>query len=398
MPKFVATYVCRNGRRRRATIDAVDRPGLIQHLEKRRQAYVLEIRQIRGSAVQGRRCTVRAPMLIVSLDSLEFMLMAGVKINAALRLVAECAPPGPARRLWTEVVRDVEGAGSFSGAISRYPGTFRSSMIGIIAAHEEAGRLTEGIRQLRAYVVQMEGIRKEAARGLAYPALAGTFAAGAASVLIFFTLPRFAGMLREIGVTHVNRVTGFFFSVSRLFNAHPAAIGVLAASAAALALVARFERFRPVLDRLFLRLPVARRAVEALALARICATYRASSESGIKVVESLELCERVSGNSVYSSAIHRVIASVRANVPVGDAFEQASVFSPEFVLAVKSGEANLPDVFGRLAGYYAAEARHRVGAALRLLEPLMLTLVLAGVFGVALAVVLPVVEIINEIH
>jgi type II secretory pathway component PulF len=398
MPRFVATYVSRDGRRRRIRIDAVDRASLVEHLEKRRRAYVLEIRLLRGRPGQAQRLIVRAPMLVASLDSLEFMLMAGVKINAALRLVAECAPPGAARRLWTDVVRHVEGTGSFSGAIRRYPRIFRASMVGIIAAHEEAGRLADGIRQLRSYVVQMDEIRKEAVRGLTYPALAGTFASAAAAVLVFFTLPRFAAMLREIGVAHVNPVTGFFFAVSRLFNSHPAASAAAAVLAAALASAARLQGPRPLLDRLVLRLPVARRAAEALALARICATYRASSESGIKVVESLELCERVSGNAVYAGAVRRVIGAVRANMSVGDAFEQAVVFSPEFVLAVKSGEGNLSEVFGRLAAYYAAEARHRVGAALRLLEPLMLLLVLAGVFGVALAVVLPVVEIINEIH
>jgi type II secretory pathway component PulF len=65
---------------------------------------------------------------------------------------------------------------------------------------------------------------------------------------------------------------------------------------------------------------------------------------------------------------------------------------------VKSGEGALPQVFGRLADYYASESRHRVALALRMIEPVMLVLVLAWVLGVALAVVLPIVEIVNEIH
>jgi len=379
-------------------MDAVDRTGLIEHLEKRRRAYVLEVREVRSDGRRAARLTVPTPMLIASFDALEFMLMAGVKINAALRLVAECAPPGSARRLWTEVVREVEGTGSFSTALGRHPRVFRSSMVGIISAYEEAGRLADGIRQLRSYVVQMDGIRREAVRGLAYPVLAGAFTMASAAVLAFFTLPRFAQMLHEIGVTRMNPVTSFFFSMSSCVNAHPMALAAAGMLAATMALSVRHPRFKPFMDRLVLQLPVARKAVEALALARICATYRASSDSGIKVVESLELCERVSGNAVYANAIRRVIAAVQANLSVGEAFDRAAVFSPEFVLAVKSGEGDLPNVFGRLAAHYAAESRHRVGGALRLLEPVLLTIVLAGVFGVGLAVVLPVVEIVNEIH
>jgi type IV pilus assembly protein PilC len=133
-------------------------------------------------------------------------------------------------------------------------------------------------------------------------------------------------------------------------------------------------------------------------MARICVTYRALSESGIRVVEALESCIGVAGNSVYSRAIERVVAAVRDNATVGDGFESARVFAPEVVLAVRSGEGSLPLVFGRLADYYSSEAKHRVALALAMIEPAMLVVVLFWVFGVALAVVLPVVEVINEIH
>jgi type II secretory pathway component PulF len=93
-----------------------------------------------------------------------------------------------------------------------------------------------------------------------------------------------------------------------------------------------------------------------------------------------------------------VVAAVRENATVGEGFERSGAFGPEVVLAVKSGEAALPQVFGRLAAYFESEARHRIAVALGLIEPVMLLLVLAWVFGVALAVVLPVVEVVNEIH
>jgi type II secretory pathway component PulF len=271
-------------------------------------------------------------------------------------------------------------------------------MVGVIAAHEAAGRLPEGVRHVRDYVAQMRGIRRESVRGMAYPALVFAMGLGASLVLCVFTLPRFAKMLRDIGVTRTNRITGFFFGLSEFVNTHPGrALAILAVPFAA-AWVARRPRFRPGFDRTVLRLPVLRGAVEALAMARICVTYRALSESGIRVVEALESCAAVAGNEVYARGLARVVASVRDNAGVGMGFERAGVFAPEVVLAVKSGEGSLPLVFGRLADYYAAESKHRVALALGLIEPVMLVLVLAWVFGVALAVVLPVVEVVNEIH
>lgn len=205
-------------------------------------------------------------------------------------------------------------------------------------------------------------------------------------------------MLRDIGVTKTNRITGFFFGLSEFVTRHPACAILVLLTPIAMGWVALRPRFRPLFDSLILRLPIVRNAIEALAMARICVTFRALSESGIRVVEALEACATVAGNDVFSRGIGCVVSAVRDNETVGVGFERAGVFAPEVVLAVKSGEGVLPRVFGRLADYYASEAKHRVAVALGLIEPVMLVLVLGWVFGVALAVVLPVVEVVNEIH
>jgi type II secretory pathway component PulF len=205
-------------------------------------------------------------------------------------------------------------------------------------------------------------------------------------------------MLADIGVTKTNRITGFFFALSGAVVGHPIYTALVICLPFAGAWLVLRPRFRPFLDLVVLHMPVLRSAIEGLAMARICVTYRALSESGVRVVEALESCADVAGNVIYARGIGHVVAAVRENLSVGIGFERAGVFAPEVVLAIKIGEGALPQVFGRLADYYTAESKHRISIALRMIEPLMLVLVLGWVFGVALAVVLPVVEIINDIH
>src|SRR5208282_3289137 len=104
--------------------------------------------------------------------------------------------------------------------------------------------------------------------------------------------------------------------------------------------------FRPAVDRLLFRIPILGNAIEALVMARVCITFRALSESGVRVVEALEACAIAAGNAVFSNGIGHVVATVRENSSVGTGFERAGVFAPEVVLAVKSGEGCLPEVFG----------------------------------------------------
>jgi type IV pilus assembly protein PilC len=398
MPRFRARYVRSSGRRSTLTLDAIDLASLSDYIEIQRKAYIVDIRPIAGRDGRLARTKISGAMLLAALDSLELMLVSGVRINMALRSLAECAPAGAARGLWTEVVRQIEETGSFGESLRHFPRVFNESMIGVIIAHEAAGRLPEGVRNVRDYVAQMHEIRRESIRGMAYPGLVGVSGLAASAVLCVFTLPRFSKMLRDIGVTKTNPVTGFFFGLSNLVIEHPICAALVPVAPLAMLWVALRPRFRPSFDRMLLRLPVVRSAIEALAMARICITYKALSESGIRVVEALESCAAVAGNFVYSHGIRRVVSAVRDNQTVGAGFERAGVFAPEVVLAVKSGEGALTKVFGRLAAYYASEAKHRVAMALRMIEPVMLLLVLAWVFGVALAVVLPVVEVVNEIH
>jgi type IV pilus assembly protein PilC len=398
MPRFRARFVRRSGRRSSLTLDAIDLASLSEYIETKQDAYIVDIRALPGRAGETRRIRISGAMLLAALDSLELMLVSGVRINMALRTLAECAPAGRARALWTEVVRQLEETGSFGESLRRFPRIFNDSMIGVIMSHEAAGRLPEGVRAVRDYVAQMQEIRRESVRGMAYPFLVGATGLAASAVLCVFTLPRFSKMLHDIGVTKTNPVTGFFFGLSSFVVRHPCWTGLILAAPVLAAWTALQPRFRNSFDRVALRLPLVRSAVEAFSMARICLTYKALSESGIRVVEALESCAAVAGNTVYSRGLERVVAAVRDNETVGTGFERAGIFAPEVVLAVKSGEGVLPQVFGRLAVYYAAEAKHRVATALRMVEPVMLLFVLAWVFGIALAVVLPVVEVVNEIH
>ena len=275
MPRFVASYVARSGRLRRTKLDSINQARLAEEIETTHKAYVIEIVRIRESRQVRGRIRISGRMLLAALDSLELMLASGVRINSAVRTLAECAPPGAARRLWTELATLIEEFGSFGDASRHFPRVFNDSMVGIIAAHEAAGCLSEGIAIVRSYVAQMQEIRRESLRGTAYPLIVGLAGAAASAILCVFTLPRFSKMLADIGVKKTNRVTEFFFRLSDVVVRHPIYVILAFVIPIISILTCSRSRFRSILDSMMLRLPVLRSAVEALAMARICVTFKA---------------------------------------------------------------------------------------------------------------------------
>lgn len=398
MPRYRARFVKPNGRRSSVDIDAVDMDGAVRHVEEVCLGHVVGVERLAESRRGWERARIPSGALLSSLDALELMLASGVRINAAVRSLSGSVPPGRARAFWTRVASRIEDTGSFTEAIRPFARVFPAPVLGVIAAHEASGHLAEGIGHARSYLRQMQEIRRQSLRGAAYPAVVFLAGLAASAVMCFFTLPRFSAMLADIGVARPNGLTRFFLGLSRRVVGHPLG-SLLALLSPAVALAAALHpRFKRRRDRLVLAVPLVRGAVEALAMARICLTYRALSRSGIRVVDALEFCAAAAGNAVYADGIGRVVASVRGNATVGAGFERAGVFAPEVVIAVRSGESALAEVFGRLADFYAGEARHRVMVALGMIEPVMLVVVLLWVLGVTLAVVLPIAEVIGEIH
>jgi type II secretory pathway component PulF len=397
MTVFVVSFLAESGRRRSVSVWARSEQAALQAC-RGASGFPLGVRISSWRTLVSRRPRLSSKELVMALDSMELMIASGVRINGVVRVLASRSKSGRVRSLWNEMALLLEETGKLGRALRAFPATFSSELVEIIDAHESAGRLGEGIIVARAHVARVGEIRRECVKAAAYPLVVSMVGAAAGVVLFLYTLPRFAVMMSDLGVAHTHLATRIIFAVSSLVNAHPWGAVMLVVAPFGFLPAASAPQVRPTIDRLLTKTPVVGCAIEALCMARVCATFSALTRSGIRVVEALEQCAKVSGNEVYRTGLRRVIRSVRNNQTVGSGFEEAGVFGPEMVLAIRCSEGSLGVVFDRLAAHYQDEARHRVASALRLLEPLMLVGVLAVVLVVALAVVLPLVEVLNGIH
>jgi general secretion pathway protein F len=374
----------------------VDNEAISGYIESR-EGYVVNIRTIPNSR-RRRLKKPKWPALLSALDALELMLANGVRINTALRNLATVAQKGPIRRLLSDVCREVEDNGSFAAALSGWPQVFDRAMTGIIAAHEASGQLRAGILEVRRYAGNMYEIRQSTIRAIWYPMviiIAGLIASG---VIFGYTLPRFMTMIAEIGDTRINRLSSALFGLSKLVTNHPALSLFGLIFPVALICALHRTRWGRWMESVLAQLPAFGAVVEAFAMARICATFKALNSSGVHVLDALRACVTVAGSRRFSDGLQRAIAAIENSEPVGIGFEKAKVFAPEMVMAIKAGEGALGEVFARLQEFYIREAKHRTEIALRMLETSMLVVVLGWVLAIVLAVTLPMVDIINAIH
>ena len=397
MPRFRVDYIER-GVRRHTVLSSASSGSAKASVERVAGRVVVALAPFGDAGKRRRRLTMRLKALKACFDALGFIMLTGITIDVAVRSLIERLPKGGAREVWIEVQAQIEEGCSLGRAVGSLPRVFSESVVGILSASEAAGRLQDGVKQVSAYLGQTIALREHVRRGLIYPGMLMGLASGVVALLCWYTLPRYQDMLTSMGITHYNSLTAAYFALSDLLRLHAQIVTAGLVVLGALGAVVAARANRSLLDRVVMRLPVVAAAVESVVMTRVCLTFVCLFETGFRPVDILEACARASGNDVFRQGLLGVVRAIESNVSLADAFERSGVFQPECVLAIRSGENDLGRVFRLLGEHYATSAKSQIEVALSLLEPLLLLVVVLVVFGTALAVILPLLDVISSLH
>jgi type II secretory pathway component PulF len=246
-----------------------------------------------------------------------------------------------------------------------------------------------------------EATRTRVREAAAYPLLIIGLLAVLLTVLVGFTIPRFARVYASVNAnlqlplpTRVVQAAGLFVASNTL---------VILAGLAVLYVLYRLRVQAPGgaewRDRWLLRLPVAGDVARKLALARFAHFFGTLHESGVEVAPSLAVIERVIGNAHIARRFRAAAARVLAGEPLSRALGAVGEFSPLVIQMVALGEktGEMSASLQQVRQYYDREADRAVSRAIGLFGPAAL-LALAGVFVlIAVAFYLPIFNLARAI-
>lgn len=402
MPTFLADYVTKGGRRVRERIDAIDAASVEEFVRAQRNGWFISAEE-GGARYRNKALRVGSKGLLMALEAVTLIIEAGATIDVAMRASVTRVPQGKLRYLLSHIARRIEETGEVAEAFSQFPKVFPQTVIGLIRAHEEGGSLAKGFSEVCEYYREMEAIRGDVARGLFIPIVGILTAIASGAVIFGFTLPRYKKFVTEmIGNQQLNPLSATFFAISDFITQHPTlCIAILVLLPIVGWQMSRYGWVRLIVYRAATRVPVIGRALEAIALARLCKTYSALAKHGFRALDAFEMCERVVGHEVVSRGIKAVREHVRNNSGIGEAFALANketrAFPHEFVTAVSLAEGNLVVIFHKMGEFYAREAKVRINIAISALEPTMVVLLGGFALLAGLAIMLPILNLIGRL-
>ena len=396
MPEFAYVAVGPDGQRRQGTAVAASEDALAEQL-RRKQEYLVEAgpadRQVDLAAVRVLDRVTRRDVIFFT-SQLAAIIGAGVNLVDGLVDIEAQAVKAPLKAIVADIRRGVERGLSLSAALERHPRAFGDLYVNIVRAGEATGRVDKTLDDLVQQLEWQEATRTRVREAAAYPLLIVGLLTVLLTVLVGFTIPRFARVYQSVNAnlelplpTRVVQAAGTFVAANSL---------VIVAALAVVYVLYRLRVQAPGgpewRDRWLLKLPVVGDVSRKLALSRFAHFFGSLHEAGVEVAPSLAVIERVIGNAHIARRFRTAVSRVLAGDPLSKALGSVGEFSPLVIQMVALGEktGQMSKSLQQVRQYYDREVDRSVTRAIGVFGPAAL-LALAAVFVlIAVAFYLPI--------
>ena len=390
MPKFQYTARNLSGGKVAGLIDADGEGAAIQLLE-RKELYPVDIWNTEDKAdnrlFRGR---ISNRDLGVMYGQLSDLLGSGVPLLRALKSIVNATVNKRLKGVLDDIHNSVADGKSLYESMAEHDNIFPALHTVMVQAGERASFIEEVLESLSVFLERLDELRGKVLGALIYPVmlvmLGGTVMV---SALVFF-VPKFEPMLAGIEKPMPTEVIFFLSESIRNFWAIIAtAIGALVTFFWS---AMQSQSSKRAMERWRLKIPVAGTAMRMVAITRFCRILGTMLANGVPILQALAISRDATGSALLAENIDEAIKNVRAGEPLTEPLKGGGLF-PEQVLAMISvaEESNqLQKVLLQIADSVERRTNQQVDQAVRLIEPVILCMVAAGIGFLALGLLLPI--------
>jgi type II secretory pathway component PulF len=335
--------------------------------------------------------------LILFTRQLETMLEAGLPILASLEILHQQTAHPVLKHAIDRVRSDVEQGSTLTEALRRHPRSFPTVFVNLVHAGEEGGLLSSMLDRVGTLLEYEEETEQRIKSATFYPTLIVAELGIAFLVLVKFVLPRFASLFRGLDA-QLPLPTRILIGMADFFDRYWYLVITLAIGGAAAAVVwSRTERGRRTIDRWMITAPIFGTIFQKTIMSRFARVLAALVAAGIPILQALAVARGVAGNKIVEEEIDRMRDGVTAGQGLAESVEGRDVFPPLVVkmLAVGQETGAIDKMLVRVAKYFDRDVDYEVKNLSTAIEPVLLLVLGAAVLFTALAVFLPLWNLMN---
>jgi type II secretory pathway component PulF len=329
--------------------------------------------------------------IIMFTSSLATLNRAGIPLLRALSIIRIGDKSSRFNYALSQLRIDVQSGKALSEAMSRFPEIFSTVYVNCIAAGEESGMMDSTLDQLGKVLERESELTSELKAGIRYPLMVISAIVLAFVVIMYFVVPRFMSFYEtfdaelplptRIIIASSNFVTNYWMFV--LAGLIAIGFGIKAAL--------RRKEGRLWFDTQVLRIPILGDLIIKGNIARFSLMFQILVNSGLTIVRSVDILSATIKNSAISQEIVFLGESFRRGQEINPYAEEFKYFPEQalHMLSIGLESGNLEAMLREVGDHYTKQVIHTSKQLTALIEPILTVVMGAFVLVLALAVFLP---------
>ncbi|HTJ86523.1 MAG TPA: type II secretion system F family protein [Terriglobales bacterium] len=348
----------------------------------------------------GRRSKkVRSSTFLVFNQQLLTLLKAGLPILGSLDLLIKRQKDSHFRSLLQNVRERVKGGEMLSEAFAAqhiFPRIYTTTLM----AGEKSGNMDEVLTRYIGFQRLALTFKKKLVVSLVYPALLITVVTCMLIFLVTYVVPQFAKLYEDLNA-QLPAITLFMLNIGTHAQRYAPAgvIGIIVI----VILLWRWkasDRGAETIDRALLSLPLVGDILlkhQVATFSRMLSTLLAG---GMPLVPCLETAGASMSSRKILLGVQEAVVRVREGQTLAKSLEEQEMFPELSVEMIEVGESTgaLPSMLNSVAEFYEEDVQTALGAAMALIEPLILIFMAVVVGGILISLYLPIFSLGSNIH
>jgi len=394
MPVYVWKGKNTYGEKRKGELEAPDETAARAHL-KRLRIEDPNIKEKPKDLLEGIALfqpKVTGKDLVVFTRQLSTMIDAGLPLVQCLQILAKQQDNVTFRQILAELQNDVETGTTLADSMRKHPRPFDNLYANMIEAGELGGILDTILSRLAAFKEKAMALEKKIKGAMTYPVICLAISILILMIILIFVIPVFQEMFASMDKA-LPVPTQLVVDASEFVKGNIPYIMILG-----IILVFGFKKIintkkgRLKFDQISLQAPVFGPLIRKVAVAKFARTLSTMLQSGVPILDALQVVARTAGNLVIETAVFRVAESIKEGRPIAEPLEESGVFPNMVVQMINVGESvgALDTMLEKIADFYDEEVDQAVENLTAMIEPFMMVFLGGLIGGLVVAMYLPI--------
>ena len=317
---------------------------------------------------------VKREEIYVFSNQLAVLLESGVPMIAALSILSQQTEDARFRKVIEQLQEDINAGATVTKALSNFPDIFPHLFISLVRAAEVGGQLPQILKLISHYLQEQDKLDKKLKSAIIYPKFVFGFFLVVLMGILFGLVPKFEETFKSFG-SELPAPTQLLLDFSR-FVSDNLVFGILGI----VAFIISYKRFKKTdagrlfFDKLKLKIPVVGDLTQKAALSKFCRTLKILMQSGVPLVESLDIAGETAENVLFTKALKNIKQGVIGGESLSKQMNQFAIFPPMVVKMIATGEesGSLEKMLKSISELYDTHVDSKIAGLTTIIEPVLM--------------------------